>query len=81
MGKAMQSPGTPWPPGVGDPVRLKNHCLTGKVLSIEGSGSSRTFTVLTDPSVTSDPLVTIRLATTVGRARGTYRLDELEPYP
>ena len=60
-------------------MRLKHYRLTGTVLSVEGNGNSRTFTVLTDPPLTADPLVTIRLVTTVGRSRGTYRLDELEP--
>src|SRR6266508_1857005 len=75
----MHSPSIRWPPWVGDAVGLKHYRLVGTVLSIEGSGRFQAFTVLTDPPATNDPLVNVRLATTVGRSRGTYRLDELVP--
>ena len=75
----MQSSGVPWPPRVGDSVGLKGYRLSGSVLSVAGRGEHQAFTVLTDPPVTPDPLVTVRLATTGGRSRGTYGLDEMVP--
>ena len=76
----MQTSSVPWSPRAGDDVALKDYRLVGRVLSIQGSGTHQTFSVLTDPPATTAPPVTARLAMTVGRDRGTYRLGELVPH-
>jgi hypothetical protein len=77
---SMQTSSVPWSPRVGDDVALKDYRLVGRVLGIQGGGTQQTFSVLTDPPAATDPPGAARLAMTVGRARGTYRLDELVPY-
>jgi hypothetical protein len=68
--------GNPWPPRVGDRVRVTAVGIVATVTSIKGSGDGQLFALDLYPS---DALGPPRQGLS---ARRDYRLDELEPaYP
>ncbi len=59
----MKRPRTPWPPRVGDRVRITARKLAATVRIVEGNGRAQLFILDVDGPAT----------------RIAYRLDELEP--
>ena len=77
----MQSPGTPWPPRVGDIVGIKGSRLLGLVLAIEGGGDDRLFILDVHAPGIADPGIALRMVIAATRAPTVYHLEDLLPQP
>ena len=75
----MQHPESPWPPHIGDRVRIKGTRLDGIVHRINGERTERRFVLTVYARVMGEGVDDLDGASETAAARTVYWLDEIEP--
>ncbi len=75
----MRHGSIPWPPRVGDTVRLKDTGRVGRVVAIEGNSSDRRFVLDIHSDASHSALTTLKNTAETFATRRFYALNELAP--